>query len=57
VPEIVAAHPVLGFEMADDGLDGGTPSQLAFDLWIHEARSTRWSARRRAGRVSDAVGG
>lgn len=23
-PEIVAAHAVLGFEMADDGLDGGS---------------------------------
>jgi hypothetical protein len=23
VPEIVAAHAVLGFEMADDGFDGG----------------------------------
>ena len=23
-PEIIAAHAVLGFEMADDGLDGGS---------------------------------
>jgi hypothetical protein len=35
VPEVVAAHPVLGFEMADDGLDGGAPSQLALDVWGH----------------------
>ena len=32
VPEIVAAHPVFGFEMADDRLNGGAPAQLALDL-------------------------
>ena len=32
VPEVVAAHAVLGFEMADHRLDGGAPAQLAFDL-------------------------
>ncbi len=35
VPEIVAAHPVFGFEMSDDGFDGGAPAQLAFDLGRH----------------------
>jgi hypothetical protein len=35
VPEIVAAHSMLGFEMADDGLDRGAPSQFAFDLGRH----------------------
>src|SRR6266576_4094356 len=30
--EIVAAHAVLGFEMADDGLDGGPAAQFALDL-------------------------
>ena len=35
VPEIVAAHAVLGFEMADDRLDGGPAAQLAFDLGCH----------------------
>src|ERR1700739_4744506 len=35
VPEIVAAHAVLGFEMADDRFDGGTPAHLALDLWCH----------------------
>ena len=29
-PEIVAAHAMLGFEMADHGLDGGPAAQLAF---------------------------
>src|SRR5436189_1937006 len=32
-PEIVAAHAVLGFEMADDGLHGGPAVQFALDLW------------------------
>jgi hypothetical protein len=31
VPEIVAAHTVLGFEMADDGFDGGPAAQFALD--------------------------
>jgi hypothetical protein len=30
--EIVAIHAVLALEMADDGLDGGTASHLAFDV-------------------------
>jgi hypothetical protein len=34
-PEIVSAHAVLGFEMADDGLDGGPAAQLAFDPGCH----------------------
>ena len=34
-PEIVAAHAVLGFEMADDGLDGGAAAQFALDLVGH----------------------
>ena len=33
VGEIVAAHAVLGFEMADDGLDGGPAAQFALDRW------------------------
>jgi hypothetical protein len=33
-PGILAAHAVLGFEMADDGLDGG-PAQFALDLRFH----------------------
>ena len=32
VSEMIAAHAVLGLEMADDGLDGGPPLELAFDL-------------------------
>ncbi|SIO37344.1 hypothetical protein SAMN05443247_04553 [Bradyrhizobium erythrophlei] len=34
-PEIVAAHAVLGFEMADDGLDGGPAAEFALDLRRH----------------------
>jgi hypothetical protein len=29
--ELVAVHPVLGLEMADDGLDGGSALHLAAD--------------------------
>ena len=32
VGEIVAVHAVLVLEMADDGLDGGAASHLAFDV-------------------------
>jgi hypothetical protein len=35
MPEVVAAHSVFGFEMADDRLDGGPAAQLAFDLGCH----------------------
>jgi hypothetical protein len=35
VPEIVAAHAVLGFEMADHGFDCGPAAQLAFDRGCH----------------------
>jgi len=35
VPEIIAAHPVFGFEMADDRLDGRAAAQTAFDLGRH----------------------
>ena len=31
-PEVVPAHAMLGFEMADDRLDGRAAAQLAFDL-------------------------
>jgi hypothetical protein len=31
VGEIVAAHPVLVLEMADDGLDGRAAAHLSFD--------------------------
>jgi hypothetical protein len=30
-PEIVAAHAVLGLEMADDRLDGGSAAQFALE--------------------------
>ena len=30
--EVVAAHAVMFLEMADDGLNGGTPFELALDL-------------------------
>ena len=33
--EMVAAHAVLGLEMADDGLDGGAAPGLALDLRRH----------------------
>jgi hypothetical protein len=29
--EIIAAHPVFGFEMTDNGLDGGSSFHLAFE--------------------------
>jgi hypothetical protein len=35
VPEIVAAHPMFGFEMADDRFDGRASSQLALDPRRH----------------------
>lgn len=35
MPEVIAAHSMFGFEMADDRLDGGSPSQLASDLGCH----------------------
>jgi hypothetical protein len=34
-PEIVAAHAVLGLEMADDGLDGGPAAEFALDPGRH----------------------
>ncbi|MGY2932970.1 hypothetical protein ACVWZ6_002572 [Bradyrhizobium sp. GM6.1] len=34
-PEIVAAHAVLGLEMADDGFDGSPAAQFALDLGRH----------------------
>ena len=39
VPEVIAAHAMLGFEMADDRFDGGAPAQLAFDLRASSAAS------------------
>ena len=33
--EIVATHAVLGFEMADNGLDGGPAAQFTLDLGRH----------------------
>jgi hypothetical protein len=30
--EVIAAHAVMFLEMADDGLNGGTPFELALDL-------------------------
>ena len=32
VGEVIATHAVMFFEMADDGLDGGPPFELALDL-------------------------
>lgn len=34
-PEIIAAHAVLGLEMADDGFDGGPAAQFALDVGRH----------------------
>ena len=31
VPEVIATHPMFGFEVTDHGLDGGTSAQLALD--------------------------
>src|SRR3974390_752417 len=31
--KIIAAHAVVLLEVADDGLDGRSPSYVAFDLW------------------------
>ena len=45
---MVAAHAVLGFEMADDRLDGGVPSHLPFDC--------RRDAALAQGLVGDVVG-
>lgn len=33
LPAVVAAHPMLGLDVADDGLDGGGASHLALDGW------------------------
>ena len=41
VPEIVAAHSVLGFEMADDGLDSGPAAQFTFDSGCHPSLLAR----------------
>ena len=32
---VVATHSMFGLEMADDGLRGGAPAQLALDLGGH----------------------
>jgi len=32
VGKVIAAHAVMFLEMADDGLNGGTPVELALDL-------------------------
>jgi hypothetical protein len=34
---VVAAHAVLGLEVADDRLDGGPAPELAFDLGVQAA--------------------
>jgi hypothetical protein len=34
-PEVVAIHAVLGFEMADNGFDGGPAAQFALDVGRH----------------------
>src|SRR3546814_17988056 len=36
--EVIAIHPVVGFEMTDDGLDGGSSFELALD-GLGDARS------------------
>jgi hypothetical protein len=38
VGEVIAAHAAMFFEMADDGLNGGTPFELALDLRRDAAR-------------------
>ena len=40
-PEIIAAQAVLGFEMADDRLDGGPVAQFALDLARHSSLLAR----------------
>ena len=35
LPEIISARAMLGFEMADHGLDGGPAAQLALDIGCH----------------------
>ena len=40
-PEIIAAHAVLGLEMADDGFDGGPAAQFALDLGRHPSLRKR----------------
>ena len=52
VPEIVAAHAVLGFEMTDDGLDGGSPAHLALDLGRHAPASEQIESGRSRPRTS-----
>ena len=32
IGKVIAAHAVMLLEMADDGLNGGTPFELALDL-------------------------
>ena len=41
VGEVVATHSVLVLDVADDRLDGGAASQLAFDLGRHPALLAR----------------
>jgi hypothetical protein len=45
VSEMIAAHAVLGLEMSDHRLDGGTSPELAFDL----GRDATLSERERGG--------
>jgi hypothetical protein len=39
--EIIAAHAMLGFDVADDRLDGGPSPQLAFDALADAALLAR----------------
>jgi len=39
--EVVAAHSMLGLQMADDRLDSGAASQLAFDRFGHASSLPR----------------
>lgn len=39
--EMIAAHTVLGLQVADDGLDGGATSHLAADRFGHPSELAR----------------
>jgi hypothetical protein len=49
--EIVVAHPMIVFEMADHGLDGGATAHLAADGFGDAARGESSPSRRRGDRI------
>jgi hypothetical protein len=54
-PEVVAAHPVFGFEVTGDRLDGGAPAQFAFDLRRQRASGLLCESQRRTVPSSEAA--